>query len=346
MKKSMMLMTFLLFCFSSNAQFKFVKKAIKKTVKVTKKVGKTAGKAAKKTSKVLVKTPAKTIKKTIKVTKKVGKTAGKAIGKTSKVLVKAAVEPVKVPTKSVYNTGRVLVGKAKVSEIYKPYTKAIAENGKLVPMAVKTINYPPKKMMRLMQGASSKIGGRTGEFIFDLGTFTNRYFPELGLALAHNVSDVASGKNPLQVIGSPLAGAIRAARERHIASAKPLPQSVKVALKGCFPQSILSRAKYAVGTVEITLPNFIGKVIKYGDGYAVVVNDIIVFNQEPGNFSHNNAFWWIHELTHVQQYNDLGIESFSYSYMKDLGKSLEKKADANAARILRNLNAKRRFLQY
>jgi hypothetical protein len=115
-----------------------------------------------------------------------------------------------------------------------------------------------------------------------------------------------------------------------------LPDDVKAALRGHFSESTLNRAKYSLGNVQITLPNFIGKGQKvFGNDYAVVVDDIIVFNTTPPTYK-DDPFWWAHEVTHVEQYESLGIEGFAYKYLSSLGSAIESEADNKAALITKN----------
>jgi hypothetical protein len=174
---------------------------------------------------------------------------------------------------------------------------------------------------------------------YKIGTFTNRYYSDLANAGAQNINGILQGQNPFQLFAAPLAAAIRAAKERYSSSSMPLPDDVKNALRNYFSQSTLDRARYAIGNVEITLPNFIGKGAKFmgNDGYAVTVDNIIVFNTNPGSY-YSNANWWAHEITHVQQYGQLGIETFSFNYARDFGRSIESEAVNNANRITNSNN--------
>ena len=146
-------------------------------------------------------------------------------------------------------------------------------------------------------------------------------------------ANVLRGQNPLQLTAAPLAAAIRAAHERHAPRAAPLPQAVREGLQEHFSAQVLTVAKFAVGTVEITLPNFIGKGAAFmGDDYAVVVDDTIVFNDNPPSFSENPG-WWAHEVQHVAQYSRMGVEVFAYRYLRDLGTALEAEAEAAARKV-------------
>ena len=273
-------------------------------------------------------------KKAGKYTYGKSKKAGKAVYGGAKKVGNTSYKIASAPIKSAYNTSKVVRGKAGLSSIYKPYTEAIGATGDLVPDVLNGLSYPQKLMMRQAQKYASSVGGKYGGVVFDLTTFTGRYYAGLESALAQNVKAVANGQNPIQVVGAPLAAALRAARNSHLAASKPLPEDVKRALRGHFPEATLNKTRYAIGKVEITLPNLIGEVIKYGERHAVTVGDIIVFNVEPGSFE-DTPTWWAHEVAHVQQYTDLGVESFAYKYMRDLGKSLEREAEEYAEQVTR-----------
>ncbi|NNF35692.1 MAG: DUF4157 domain-containing protein [Saprospiraceae bacterium] len=338
---------------------KLGKKVVKKTKKagsVTKKYGKkAAGKAQKygiKGANGVRKYGGKGVRKVGKGFKKAGnvgvkgaKKVGRGVKRTGKYAAqgatnmvnsrvgKAIVKTASAPAKSVYNATKVVRGKAGVGSIYTPYVDAIGATGKAVPAVIKGITAPQRVLYQKAQNFAHKYGGRSGGFVFDISTFVLEYSPQLATALAENVSAVANGKNPIQVIGAPLAAALRAANTSHYNNSKPIPEDVKNALRGFFPESTLESARYTIGSVEITLPNAINKVAKYGEAHAVTVGNIIVFSKDPGSFS-DTPLWWAHEMAHVDQYSKLGMEKFAYKYMKDLGKSIERQAERTAEDIV------------
>jgi len=276
----------------------------------------------------------KGVKKVGKGAKRTGKYA--AQGATNMVnsrVGKAIVKTASAPAKSVYNATKVIRGKAGVGSIYTPYIDAIGATGKAVPSVLKGITKPQRALYQTAKSYVKKYGGKHGAFVFDISTFVLEYSPQLATALAENVSAVANGKNPIQVIGAPLAAALRAANTSHYNNSKPIPEDVKNALRGFFPESTLESARYTIGSVEITLPNAINKVAKYGEAHAVTVGNIIVFSKDPGSFS-DTPLWWAHEMAHVDQYSKLGMEKFAYKYMKDLGKSIERQANNTAQEIV------------
>lgn len=246
-------------------------------------------------------------------------------------VVNTGVKVVTAPAETIINTGRVVTGSAPPSQIYKPYQDLASSAGRSVSNVNQVASDPQRFLFNRAQSFVSNVGGKPGEFIFDIGTFTNQYYTELANSGIQNAAAILQGSNPLQVAAAPLAAAIRAARERHIQGARAIPDDVKQGLKGFISESVLNRAKYTVGTIQITLPNFIGQGQRFqGNGYAVVVDDIIVFNAPPPSFN-EGVFWWTHEVTHVQQYQQRGVEGFAYAYLVDLGRSIEGEADGNGA---------------
>lgn len=255
-------------------------------------------------------------------------------------VVNTGIKVTTAPYQALANTGQVILGNANPSDIYKPYQQVATTAGAALPGVVEVLNEPQRYLMQKAQEYSTSIGGNTGAFIFDIGTFTNRYYSELANAGAQNINGILHGQNPFQLTAAPLAAAIRAAKERYSSSARPLPDDVKDALRNYFSQATLDRARYTIGNVEITLPNFIGQGAKFmgNDGYAVTIDNIIVFNTNPGSYL-SNANWWAHEITHVQQYAQLGIETFSFNYIRDFGRSIESEAESNANRITNSNNS-------
>ena len=229
------------------------------------------------------------------------------------------------------NAGRAATGNANPSEIYRPFQNLASSAGQSVNLTSTAVTDPQRYLFDRAQ-AFARLAGAPGEFIFDVGTFANQYYTDLANSGVQNIGGILQGQNVFQLSAAPLAAAIRAARDRHAAGAQPLPDNMKAALRGHFDESTLSRAKYAVGSIQITLPNFIGRGAKlFGTDHAVTVDDIIVFNATPPSFG-EAKFWWVHELTHVQQYERMGIEAFAYEYMRN-HQRLEDDADANARRF-------------
>ena len=197
-------------------------------------------------------------------------------------------------------------------------------------------NEPESFIYAKVQKYSKKWGGEAGGFIFDASSFAPRFMSELDQAGVNASANILRGQNPLQLTAAPLAAAIRAAHAVHAPNARPLPDDVRAGLSVFFRPETLQRAKYAVGTIQITLPNLLGQGNRLmGDGFAVVVDDIIVFNQRAPGFDEPNAMhWWAHEVTHVAQYRDFGIERFAWEYLRDMGRNIEGEADQQGAAVV------------
>jgi hypothetical protein len=255
---------------------------------------------------------------------KVFKKLGGAIKTTGKTLTKVTT----APYRTIYNTGKVVTGNAGPKTIYKPYTDVTKDVGTALNKSADLFNWPYNFIYSQALEYSGKFGN-TGKFIFDISTFLNQLSNQYSDAGINSLSNALKGQNPAQVIGVPLAAAIKAARQRHLAEAKPLPPNIKEALLEYFPRHILDKAKYCIGDIQITLPNFIGQGQKlFGDAsFAVTVDDIIVFNVTPPLYPTDirQWKWWIHEITHIQQYSKLGVEGFAFRYVLNHG-SIENEA--------------------
>ena len=260
------------------------------------------------------------------------KDLGNSVGDVLETGWKATTAPVE----SIINTGDVIVNQGDPSKIYQPYKELSQKAGTTVQGTGSFVANTQNYMYQKAKDFASEIGGDEGEFIFDISTFSTKYYNDLANSGTQAIANVLKGQNPLHVTAAPLAAALRAARESHYNNSKPIPEDVKRALAPYFNSSILNRARYAVGTVQITLPNFIGQGNAFmGNDYAVVVDDIIVFNSNPPSFS-ESSFWWVHEMQHVEQYEKWGVERFAFNYIRDLGSSIERDADNKARRVTNN----------
>ena len=321
----------------ANAVRKYGGKGIRKVGGVAKATGKYGVKGVRKAGSAAVTAGSygvRGVKAVGRGAKRTGKYA--AQGATNMVnsrVGKAIVKTATAPVKSAYNATKVVTGQAGLGSLIDPYKDAIGATGKAVPAVINGITMPQRALYQKAKSFAHKYGGSKVGFVFDMSTFVLEYSPHLANALAENVSAVANGKNPAQVIAAPLAAAIRAANMSHYANSRPIPQDVKNALRGFFPEETLETARYTIGSVEITLPNAINKVAKYGEAHAVTVGNIIVFSKDPGSFS-DTPLWWSHEMAHVEQYRKLGVEKFAYKYMRDLGKSIEREANSEAQNIV------------
>ncbi len=224
-------------------------------------------------------------------------------------------------------------GQAPPSTILDPAKDLAHSSGQLIQQSANTVTLPQAALYKEAQDLASKAG-TPGNFVFDIATFSQRYQLEFNQSAAQAAGNILQGNNLLQIVSTPLAAAIREAHDNYQGNAYPLPDDVKAGLAHFFSQDVLNRAKYAVGNVEITLPNGIGKTEKFFDkDYAVVVDDIIVFNTQPPSFQ-DNPWWWGHEVTHVEQYSQYGIDKFAQIYVGSGGADIENPANQRGTLVL------------
>ncbi len=104
----------------------------------------------------------------------------------------------------------------------------------------------------------------------------------------------------------------------------------------------MDRARYAIGDVKISLPTIIdkgggllGKVT--GDSNlspdtAVTLDDVIVFPRELDFTDTSDLAWIAHEVFHVWQYQQWGIDQFAFNYLKN-HKAVEDQAIAQQSYV-------------
>lgn len=179
-------------------------------------------------------------------------------------------------------------------------TSALGGNGDSAAAVVGTIQAPSSLMVN---GAASLVDG-------------------VGQAIQND---------PSYIVSSQLAAAIRDARTRLAPQARPLPADVKAKLRAVHSEDTLSRARYVVADIPSNLAALIDHAqrIRYPKGFAVAVDDIIVFSRMPD--ASGDLQWWAHEVEHTVQYREMGIERFANAYLKNrpaVERQAEMKEDA------------------
>jgi hypothetical protein len=140
---------------------------------------------------------------------------------------------------------------------------------------------------------------------FEIGTPNLAAIPQM---LQHLPQDAANFF--LSPGSSPLAFLIRQTEASAASSAQPIPADIRQLLAPYFPTEILESARWTTADQSgITLAAELERA--NGDIGAVTANNIIVFRgpTEAGEFS-----LWAHELVHVSQYRNMGIEGFAAMY--------------------------------
>jgi hypothetical protein len=123
----------------------------------------------------------------------------------------------------------------------------------------------------------------------------------------------------------------RQALERGVDS---IPPQIRAELEPYFPAKILDKAKWTMAG-GISLDGMLTSWFNL-EG-AITLGEVIAFSggvQVP-----EDVEVWAHELTHVIQYEQLGIETFAIEYVHDFSR-LESEASSNASRIMADVAAK------
>jgi Tfp pilus assembly protein FimT len=143
------------------------------------------------------------------------------------------------------------------------------------------------------------------------------------------------GQAMLNPAAPALATAIRFSRGQAInRGVQPIPANVKADLAPYFPAELLDKVRWtSAGGVSIdgALKNWLNQ-----EG-AVTLDDVVVFN---GANVTGDIELWAHELTHVLQYSQLGVETFAFQYTVNFD-GMEAQARQNASQIASSIKARR-----
>src|ERR1700730_5821700 len=125
--------------------------------------------------------------------------------------------------------------------------------------------------------------------------------------------------NQIAQVSGLVATYIRVQREPFAARASDLPRDLRVSMNGFFRPELLNSTRALVLENErVGNPGFYPMLQEWGFGHlpdfqtmaAITFNDIIV-SREP-----LDARILFHELVHVEQYRQLGVERFAELYMR------------------------------
>ncbi len=113
-----------------------------------------------------------------------------------------------------------------------------------------------------------------------------------------------------------LAEWIRRSRSAAIAAGTaPIPDAVREALAGYVPGHILDSVRWCSACGDaLSLQH---SALRLGRVPAVTLDDVIVF--APAAADVDDPALWAHELRHVMQYADWGVDGFAQRYLEDHG---------------------------
>ena len=228
-----------------------------------------------------------------------------------------------------------------IPDIKDELSTTISGAGDAVSGFGRTVYDANEELVSVVVNVTKEAGGKNVEQATQNVVVPVRWANALGLSTIEYASLVANGKDPKMLIAVPVATAMRAARHHHYPKAKPLPEYIKRRVQGYYPDTVLGQARYVVGDFEFSLPNALnyGSEIFKGSENASVMGDVIIFGREPSINDDSDLFWWVHELHHVHQYHDWGIDRFAYFYVNSPTENgwIEKQADEKAVQVLEAL---------
>jgi hypothetical protein len=94
--------------------------------------------------------------------------------------------------------------------------------------------------------------------------------------------------------------------------AEPIPPRIRAALAGYVPESILDRVRWRTRASEMSLPQ---TIIRFGDAYAVTLDYVVIFQDQREALEDPKL--WAHELKHVMQFAEWGVDGFATRYLTD-----------------------------
>jgi hypothetical protein len=121
-----------------------------------------------------------------------------------------------------------------------------------------------------------------------------------------------------------------------LSGTQPIPEHIRDQLLRWYPASVLDAALYKVGdNGDLSAAT---TIMQNPDTGAVTLIDIIVFRTAEA--AENNVALWAHELKHVQQYQEWGVDGFAQRYTADFNE-VEAPAyqiQTEVSRVLRGLD--------
>jgi hypothetical protein len=132
--------------------------------------------------------------------------------------------------------------------------------------------------------------------------------------------------------GAALAHTIRLSRNQARAERTlPIPDDIREQLEPHFTSIDFDQVRWKPATGSMNLGTIL--TTWYLTEGAVVLEDVIVFSSVRGT---RDVRLWAHELTHVVQYQELGVDRFARTYVLGYA-GLEQQAEDNALRVMAKL---------
>lgn len=116
------------------------------------------------------------------------------------------------------------------------------------------------------------------------------------------------------------------------AGVEPIPLNIRAQLEPWYDFQVLDAARYQVGNPQQL--DAASAFLQNPDVNAVTLVDVIVFRNAED--ARDNVALWAHELKHVQQYQQWGVNDFALRYTRDFD-AVEAPAYAIQAKVARAL---------
>lgn len=106
---------------------------------------------------------------------------------------------------------------------------------------------------------------------------------------------------------------VQSRRNMAASQLQPIPLHIRAQLEPWYDLRVLDTARYKVGIEGEA--DAAGTLMQNPDVEAVTLVDVIVFRSEAD--AQNNVALWAHELHHVKQYLEWGVQDFARRYTRD-----------------------------
>jgi hypothetical protein len=93
---------------------------------------------------------------------------------------------------------------------------------------------------------------------------------------------------------------------------EPIPGSVREMLVGYVPDEILDRVRWRAGGSAFTLQQ---SAFMLDEAPAITLDYVVVFSSRDGAL--HDPKLWAHEIKHVMQYAEWGVQGFAARYLRD-----------------------------
>jgi len=115
------------------------------------------------------------------------------------------------------------------------------------------------------------------------------------------------------LLGPTLTTAIHQSRDRAYSHGRAIPEAIRRTLAPFFPRTLLEKVRYSTAWQEAPAQDPLARVLLGSGATAVTLIDVILFRDEQ---QAADPLLWAHELTHVEQYERLGVDTFVTQYLQ------------------------------